>query len=102
MAESTSRVIVDGELGRSAPPRRSRLRRWGLAGLSVVVVLVAAAWGLFNWFVALQNRNVTSGIQIGQRAPDFSLPDQNGRLRSMHDLSGPKGLLLVFVRSADW
>jgi peroxiredoxin len=58
--------------------------------------------GLFHWFVALRNRNVTSGVGIGQPAPDFSLRDQNGRVRSLHDVSGPKGLLLVFVRSADW
>ncbi len=66
------------------------------------MVLVAALWGLFEWFVALQNRNVTSGIAIGERAPDFALRDQSGHSRSLHDLSGPKGLLLVFVRSADW
>ncbi len=66
------------------------------------MVLVAAVWGLFEWFVALQNRNVTSGIAIGERAPDLAIRDQTGRVRSLHDLGGPKGLLLVFVRSADW
>jgi len=45
---------------------------------------------------------VNSGIAVGAAAPDFSLPDQNGRPRSLHGLIGPKGLLLVFVRSADW
>lgn len=65
-------------------------------------MLATAVWGLFGWFVALQNRNVASGIEIGERAPDFALRDQTGRVRSLHDLSGAKGLLLVFVRSADW
>ena len=27
---------------------------------------------------------------------------ETGRSRSLHDLMGPKGLLLVFSRSADW
>jgi hypothetical protein len=71
-------------------------------GIIVLAVLAISVWGLFTWFVGIQNRNVTSGIAIGQPAPDFSLPDQNGRLRSLHDVSGPKGMLLVFVRSADW
>jgi peroxiredoxin len=48
------------------------------------------------------NDNYTTGIDPGERIPDFSLPDANGVLRSLADLSGPNGLLLVFHRSADW
>jgi cytochrome oxidase Cu insertion factor (SCO1/SenC/PrrC family) len=84
---------------RSPRPRR---RRWLLAVFVVLLIFAGGAWGLLNWFVALQNRNVTSGIAVGAAAPDFSLPDQHGRQRTLHDLMGPKGLLLVFVRSADW
>lgn len=80
----------------------SRARRWVVRGIIAILVIAASLWALFSWFIALQNRNVTSGIRVGQRAPDFSLRDQNGRVRSLHDVSGPKGLLLVFVRSADW
>ena len=42
------------------------------------------------------------GPQVGQRAIDFSLPDQHGRLRTMKSIAGPKGTMLVFFRSADW
>ena len=42
------------------------------------------------------------GPQVGQRAIDFSLPDQRGRLRPLKSLAGPKGTMLVFFRSADW
>jgi peroxiredoxin len=42
------------------------------------------------------------GPQVGSKAPDFALLDQNGRSRSLASLSGPKGLMLVFYRSADW
>ena len=38
----------------------------------------------------------------GQRIPGFALPDQFGAIRTLNDLSGPNGLLLVFHRSADW
>jgi hypothetical protein len=33
---------------------------------------------------------------------DFTLPDQHGRSRTLASLMGPKGLMLVFYRSADW
>jgi len=42
------------------------------------------------------------GPQAGERVPDFSLKDQNGTLRTLQSIMGPKGAMLVFVRSADW
>jgi hypothetical protein len=42
------------------------------------------------------------GPQVGQRVPDFTLTDQTGRARTLESLMGPKGLMLVFYRSADW
>jgi peroxiredoxin len=39
---------------------------------------------------------------VGAQIPAFNLPDQTGRVRDMKSLMGPKGLLLAFVRSADW
>jgi hypothetical protein len=42
------------------------------------------------------------GPQIGERVPDFTLPDQHGVARSLRSMLGPKGAVLVFFRSADW
>jgi hypothetical protein len=42
------------------------------------------------------------GPQVGQLAPDFTLPDQHGQPHRLSSLLGPKGALLVFFRSADW
>jgi hypothetical protein len=42
------------------------------------------------------------GPQVGQRVPDFSLQDQNGKTQTLRSIMGPKGAMLVFVRSADW
>lgn len=42
------------------------------------------------------------GPQVGARVPDFTLSDQSGQRRSLQSLIGPKGLMLVFSRSADW
>ncbi len=42
------------------------------------------------------------GPQIGEIVPDFSLPDQNGRIRTRDSILGPNGAILLFHRSADW
>lgn len=42
------------------------------------------------------------GPQIGETVPDFSLPDQNGRIRTRDSILGPNGAILLFHRSADW
>lgn len=56
----------------------------------------------FKEFSEAQNDGATTGLAVGAQVPDFSLPDQNGKERSLRDLMGPNGLLLVFSRSADW
>jgi hypothetical protein len=56
----------------------------------------------FQDFVKAQNAGATTGLNVGQKIPDFGLADQNGEQRTFRDLTGPKGLLLVFTRSADW
>ena len=42
------------------------------------------------------------GPQVGQRAPDFSLKDQSGKVWTLQSIMGPRGAMLVFYRSADW
>jgi hypothetical protein len=48
------------------------------------------------------NDAYATGPEPGQRIPEFTLPDQDGAARSLPNLAGPNGLLLVFYRSADW
>lgn len=48
------------------------------------------------------NDGYATGPNPGQRIPEFTLPDQHGASRSLEDLAGPNGLLLVFYRSANW
>lgn len=52
--------------------------------------------------VAATNDGYATGPDPGDRIPEFTLPDQHGRARTLADLTGPAGLLLVFHRSADW
>ena len=42
------------------------------------------------------------GLEIGQLAPAFALSDQFGHEQSNQTLKGPKGIVLLFFRSADW
>jgi hypothetical protein len=42
------------------------------------------------------------GPQVGDRVPDFNLKDQNGKEWNLRSIMGPKGAMLVFLRSADW
>jgi hypothetical protein len=42
------------------------------------------------------------GPQVGQLVPDFALKDQTGKVWTRQSITGPKGAMLVFFRSADW
>jgi hypothetical protein len=42
------------------------------------------------------------GLPVGTSAPAFEATDQTGQVRRFEDLRGPKGLALLFFRSADW
>ncbi len=44
----------------------------------------------------------TPGPAVGAKVPSFELADQNGVSHSLESLMGPKGVMLVFFRSADW
>jgi cytochrome oxidase Cu insertion factor (SCO1/SenC/PrrC family) len=44
----------------------------------------------------------TLGPQVGTVVPPVSGVDQFGQSQTLATLSGPKGLMLVFSRSADW
>ena len=64
-----------------------------LAALLLGVVLAATADG---------PDPQTLGPKVGERVPEFSLPDQHGATRTLKSTLGPKGAVLVFFRSADW
>ena len=62
-----------------------------LKRMLTLVVASLAAWSA-----------VPTGPEIGTRVPEFSAPDQTGNTRTLKSIIGPKGVLLVFYRSADW
>ena len=44
----------------------------------------------------------STGPAIGEKIPEFSLPDQSGQLKHLKDLIGKKGAVLNLYRSAEW
>ena len=82
----------------------SKILAAGLAGLSVIII------GLFLFSILIAARWLppsTAAPQVGQKAPDFTLTDANGKPVSLAELisspvpgqtNAPKGVLLIFYR----
>jgi len=51
---------------------------------------------------AQQLRDLPDAPKVGDRMPDFSLADQNGKLVSFHEARGGRKAYLLVVRSASW
>ncbi len=57
---------------------------------------------LYQEFSKAQIEGLKTGPDVGQKVPDFTLPDYTGGRWTLAQLMGPKGLVLSFQRSADW
>ena len=76
---------------------RKSMRRLALA---TALTLVAAPWAFAQEEKAPDDM---TGIAVGEKAPDFTLKDQNGDEQALSDLlNGEKTVALVFYRSANW
>jgi len=42
----------------------------------------------------------SASLKVGDRAPDFALPDQNGKLVKLSDFRGEKSVILAFYLRA--
>jgi AhpC/TSA family len=76
---------------------RARGRRWPawLALGFSSLLLVSGAW--FN-FVGARVPVTATALRVGERAPDFTLPDATGRPVSLAEYRGKKPVVLVFYR----
>jgi hypothetical protein len=104
-------VLVFVGVRRAFAPDRAHPTRSRIAG-SILATLSALVLGLFifGFFVASRWLPASHGApQIGQKAPDFTLADTNGRPVSLSELlsapingktasSNPKGVLMIFYR----
>ena len=75
----------------------ARTRRWpAWVALGVTsLLLVAGAW--FN-FVVTRVPDAPTAMRVGERPPDFTLPDAAGRPVTLADYRGKKPVVLVFYR----
>ena len=48
------------------------------------------------------DKDLKTGPRVGSKIPAFEAVDQYGKRQTFESLRGPKGLALLFVRSADW
>ena len=70
---------------------------------AVLFVVVSSAFAGGQEHLATNRGPASSvGLEIGQQAPAFALPDQFGDEHTNETLKGPKGTVILFFRSADW
>ena len=64
--------------------------------LAMVIILSAS-------IAAQAEDGLNYGIKVGENLPiELSLPDQSGLIKNFQDLSGTKGLIMIFARSTSW
>ena len=76
---------------------RARGRRWPawLALGLTALLLAGTAW--FN-FVGARVPDTPTALRVGERPPDFTLPNASGRRVTLADYRGKKPVVLVFYR----
>jgi len=83
-------------------PTRSKIISVLVSGFCLLII----GFFVFAYFVIGRQLPASKGApQVGQRAPDFSLPDTTGRQVSLNELmtapingKAPRGVLLIFYR----
>ena len=79
---------------------RPQLYRGKIFG-PIFAALTLCAFALFAYEIFYVLRQVPLSAQApraGERAPAFSLPDQNGKRIALTDLISPNGAVLIFYR----
>ena len=69
---------------------KSHERRTIALGVIVIALVCAMSFLLMPMF------GKSAGLKIGDRAPDFALPDQNGKTVKLADFLGRKSVILAF------
>jgi hypothetical protein len=68
----------------------------------ILAILGVVVFGFFSYLIFYQLRQLPSSTgapRVGEKAPEFTLPDQNDKAVALADLvSGSKAVLLIFYR----
>ena len=85
--------------------KRGEKMRWSISILLHLTAVIFTSCSQVNEgqnYVVDTELGFSTGPNVGQTVPMFSLPDQNGKKRSLEELVGEKGAILNFFRSASW
>ena len=78
-------------------PQLYRGRIFGSAFAAIALLLFAFfAYEIF--YVLKQVPLSAQAPRVSEKAPEFSLPDQNGKQVALSDLLSPNGVILIFYR----
>jgi hypothetical protein len=66
--------------------------------LAAISLFLMTLFGYEMFYVLRQVPRSAHAPRIGEKAPAFVLPDQNGRRVSLTDLVSPNGAVLIFYR----
>ena len=81
------------------------LDRWLTGAILLLMTRAPLSWGQERAeLIPLwkNDRNVTTGPEVGEKIPDFQAVDRGGKTRDFDSLKGSEGLVFLVVRSADW
>jgi hypothetical protein len=79
---------------------KSQLYRGKIFGpiFALLSLLIFSFFAYELFYVVRQVPASTSAPRVGEKAPEFALPDQNGKQVALADLISPKGAILIFYR----
>jgi peroxiredoxin Q/BCP len=70
--------------------QESKMPNWRFLSVSLLIALVMSV------FMAGTDALAASSIKVGEKAPDFTLPAQDGSNVSLHDYAGERAVVLYF------
>ena len=77
----------------------SHFRRFAAMGATLALLAAPVLWAQDKGKLAPEER---TGPKVGEKAPAFTLKDQEGKERSLGEFLKEGKVALVFYRSADW
>jgi hypothetical protein len=90
-------LLLIGLFRASGRPQLYRGKIFG--SIFIAIALVLFAFFSYEIFYVLKQVPLSAQApRIGEKAPEFSLPDQNGKQVALADLLSPNGAILIFYR----